>query len=233
MSTAPTTWRHRTVLLHEAVQALWDDAGPVERQLVERVGDAGRRLHTGRSRNEQVSLDLRLYLMRRIPKLERAVAVRKRAGEDVRRAEEEARRTELDVGKADAGIKRAEAAHAETRMTYDRLAAVSKSQPGLVAQQEIDVAQARERTTSAQVEEARAAQASARAAVAAAMVRLAVGTETDGSIICPSSMNGIVGLKPTMGLVPRTRVVPISHSQDIAGPMGDNVRDVEIGRAHV
>ena len=100
--------------------------------------------------------------------LERAVAVRKRAGEDVRRAEEEARRTELDVGKADAGIKRAEAAHAETRMTYDRLAAVSKSQPGLVAQQEIDVAQARERTTSAQVEEARAAQASARAAVAAA-----------------------------------------------------------------
>ena len=46
----------------------------VERQLVERVGDAGRRLHTGRSRNEQVSLDLRLYLRRRIPLLQRAVA---------------------------------------------------------------------------------------------------------------------------------------------------------------
>src|SRR5712671_5348155 len=46
----------------------------VERQLVERVGDAGRRLHTGRSRNEQVSLDLRLYLRRRIPRLQRAIA---------------------------------------------------------------------------------------------------------------------------------------------------------------
>ena len=46
----------------------------VERQLVERLGDAGRRLHTGRSRNEQVSLDLRLYLRRRIPLLQRAVA---------------------------------------------------------------------------------------------------------------------------------------------------------------
>ena len=46
----------------------------VERQLVERIGDAGRRLHTGRSRNEQVSLDLRLYLQRRIPLLQRAVA---------------------------------------------------------------------------------------------------------------------------------------------------------------
>src|SRR4029434_10403601 len=46
----------------------------VERQLVERIGDAGRRLHTGRSRNEQVSLDLRLYLRRKIPVLQRAVA---------------------------------------------------------------------------------------------------------------------------------------------------------------
>ncbi len=46
----------------------------VERQLVERVGDAGRRLHTGRSRNEQVSLDLRLYLRRRIPLLQQALA---------------------------------------------------------------------------------------------------------------------------------------------------------------
>lgn len=100
--------------------------------------------------------------------LERAQAVRARAAGDVNRAEEDARRAELEVGKTDAGIKRAEAAHAEARMTYERLAAVNKTQPGLVAQQELDVAQARERTGAAQVEEAKAAQATARAAVAVA-----------------------------------------------------------------
>ncbi len=63
------------------------------------------------------------------------------------------------------------------------------------------------------------------AAVAAGIVRFAIGTETDGSVTCPSSINGIVGLKPTVGLVPRTYIVPISHSQDTAGPMSDNVRD--------
>lgn len=62
------------------------------------------------------------------------------------------------------------------------------------------------------------------AAVAAQMVDAAIGTETDGSVTCPSAMNGIVGLKPTVGLVSRTHVVPISHSQDTAGPM---TRDVE------
>jgi amidase len=63
------------------------------------------------------------------------------------------------------------------------------------------------------------------AAVAAGIVRFAIGTETDGSVTCPSSINGIVGLKPTVGLVSRTYIVPISHSQDTAGPMTDNVRD--------
>lgn len=63
------------------------------------------------------------------------------------------------------------------------------------------------------------------AAVAAGIVRFAIGTETDGSVTCPASINGIVGLKPTVGLVSRTYIVPISHSQDTAGPMADNVRD--------
>jgi amidase len=63
------------------------------------------------------------------------------------------------------------------------------------------------------------------AAVAAGIVRFAIGTETDGSVTCPSSINGIVGLKPTVGLVSRTYIVPISHSQDTAGPMADSVRD--------
>jgi amidase len=63
------------------------------------------------------------------------------------------------------------------------------------------------------------------AAVAAGIVRFAVGTETDGSVTCPASINGIVGLKPTVGLVSRTYIVPISHSQDTAGPMADDVRD--------
>jgi len=62
-------------------------------------------------------------------------------------------------------------------------------------------------------------------AVSANLSAVAVGTETDGSIVSPSSINGIVGIKPTVGLVSRTGVVPISHSQDTAGPMGRTVRD--------
>nr|WP_314446261.1 amidase [uncultured Sphingomonas sp.] len=57
------------------------------------------------------------------------------------------------------------------------------------------------------------------AAVAAGYTDYAIGTETDGSITCPASMNGVVGLKPTMGLVSRTHIIPISESQDTAGPM--------------
>ncbi|HEY9164667.1 MAG TPA: amidase [Candidatus Kryptonia bacterium] len=63
------------------------------------------------------------------------------------------------------------------------------------------------------------------AAVSANLTGVAVGTETDGSIVSPSSLNGIVGIKPTVGLVSRTGVIPISHSQDTAGPMGRSVRD--------
>lgn len=63
------------------------------------------------------------------------------------------------------------------------------------------------------------------AAVAAGFVRFAIGTETDGSITCPAAINGIVGMKPTVGLVSRTHIVPISHSQDTAGPMAASVRE--------
>ena len=66
------------------------------------------------------------------------------------------------------------------------------------------------------------------AAVAASLAAVAVGTETDGSVVCPSAMNGLVGLKPTLGLVSRTYVVPISHSQDTPGPMARSVRDTAI-----
>ena len=100
--------------------------------------------------------------------LERAAAVKHRAEEDVHRGEEEARRAELDIAKTDAGLKRATAAHAETRTSLDRLETVSRTQPGLVAQQELDVARARETTAAAQVDEARATQASARAGVSVA-----------------------------------------------------------------
>jgi len=65
-------------------------------------------------------------------------------------------------------------------------------------------------------------------AVAASLCAAAVGTETDGSIISPSSVNGIVGIKPTGGLVSRNGVIPISHSQDTAGPMARTVRDAAI-----
>jgi len=66
------------------------------------------------------------------------------------------------------------------------------------------------------------------AAVAANLAVAAIGTETDGSITCPSSANGIVGIKPTLGLVSRFGIVPIAHSQDTAGPMAKSVSDAAI-----
>jgi amidase len=66
------------------------------------------------------------------------------------------------------------------------------------------------------------------AAVAAGFAAAAIGTETDGSITCPAAVNGLVGLKPTVGLVSRTHIVPISHSQDTAGPITLTVRDAAI-----
>src|SRR5215211_2058617 len=66
------------------------------------------------------------------------------------------------------------------------------------------------------------------AAVAANLCAAAVGTETDGSIICPSQTNGIVGIKPTLGLLSRSGVIPIAHSQDTPGPMARTVADAAI-----
>ncbi|MFP5246606.1 MAG: amidase family protein, partial [Thermoanaerobaculia bacterium] len=66
------------------------------------------------------------------------------------------------------------------------------------------------------------------AAVAASLAAAAIGTETDGSIVCPSTSCGIVGLKPTLGLVSRSGIIPISHSQDTAGPMARTVTDTAI-----
>jgi amidase len=66
------------------------------------------------------------------------------------------------------------------------------------------------------------------AAVSANLCALAVGTETDGSVVCPSSSNGIVGIKPTLGLLSRSGIIPIAHSQDTPGPMARSVRDAAI-----
>lgn len=63
------------------------------------------------------------------------------------------------------------------------------------------------------------------AAVAATLCAVAVGTETDGSIVCPSTANSLVGIKPTLGLVSRSGIIPIAHSQDTAGPMARSVAD--------
>ena len=65
-------------------------------------------------------------------------------------------------------------------------------------------------------------------AVAASLTSVAVGTETNGSIVCPSSVTGIVGIKPTLGLVSRSGIIPIAHSQDTAGPMARTVRDAAL-----
>lgn len=66
------------------------------------------------------------------------------------------------------------------------------------------------------------------AAAAANLCAVAIGTETDGSVVSPSSLNGLVGIKPTVGLVSRAGIIPISHTQDTAGPMCRTVRDAAI-----
>jgi amidase len=65
-------------------------------------------------------------------------------------------------------------------------------------------------------------------AVAANLCVVAIGTETDGSVTCPASTNGVVGLKPTVGLLSRSGIIPISHTQDTAGPMARTVKDTAI-----
>ncbi|WP_174300952.1 amidase [Caulobacter sp. S45] len=65
-------------------------------------------------------------------------------------------------------------------------------------------------------------------AVAAGLAAAAVGSETDGSVTCPSSMEGVTGLKPSLGLIARTRIVPISHSQDTAGPIAHTAADAAL-----
>ena len=66
------------------------------------------------------------------------------------------------------------------------------------------------------------------AAAAANLCTIAIGTETDGSVVSPSSINGLVGIKPTVGLVSRSGIIPISHTQDTAGPMARTVKDAAI-----
>jgi amidase len=66
------------------------------------------------------------------------------------------------------------------------------------------------------------------AGIAANLATVAVGTETDGSIICPAQTNGIVGIKPTLGLLSRSGIIPIAHSQDTPGPMARTVADAAI-----
>jgi amidase len=66
------------------------------------------------------------------------------------------------------------------------------------------------------------------AGISANLAAIGIGTETDGSIVCPSSSNGLVGIKPTVGLISRAGIIPIAHSQDTAGPMCRTVRDAAI-----
>lgn len=66
------------------------------------------------------------------------------------------------------------------------------------------------------------------AAISANLAAVGVGTETNGSIICPATRNGVVGIKPTLGLVSRSGIIPIAHTQDIAGPMARTVSDAAI-----
>jgi amidase len=66
------------------------------------------------------------------------------------------------------------------------------------------------------------------AAVAANLAAIGIGTETDGSVVCPSSASGLVGIKPTLGLISRAGIIPIAHSQDTSGPMARTIRDAAL-----
>jgi amidase len=66
------------------------------------------------------------------------------------------------------------------------------------------------------------------AAVSANLAAIGIGTETDGSVVCPSSASGLVGIKPTLGLISRAGIIPIAHSQDTSGPMARTVRDAAV-----
>src|SRR5436853_937103 len=66
------------------------------------------------------------------------------------------------------------------------------------------------------------------AAISANLSAIGIGTETDGSVVCPSNANSLVGIKPTLGLISRAGIIPISHSQDTAGPMCRSVSDAAI-----
>src|SRR5437660_12425617 len=66
------------------------------------------------------------------------------------------------------------------------------------------------------------------AATSSNLTTVSIGTETDGSIVCPANHNGVVGIKPTVGLVSRAGIIPISHTQDTAGPHARRVRDAAI-----
>jgi amidase len=66
------------------------------------------------------------------------------------------------------------------------------------------------------------------AAIAANLAAIGIGTETDGSVVCPSNANSLVGLKPTLGLISRAGIIPIAHSQDTAGPMTRSVTDAAL-----
>ena len=66
------------------------------------------------------------------------------------------------------------------------------------------------------------------AAVSASLCAIAIGTETDGSIVCPANACGIVGIKPTLGLWSRAGIIPLAHSQDTAGPMARTVADAAV-----
>src|SRR5579871_4067255 len=66
------------------------------------------------------------------------------------------------------------------------------------------------------------------AGISANLAAVGIGTETDGSIVCPSNANGLAGIKPTVGLISRSGIIPISHSQDSAGPMSRTVRDAAV-----
>ena len=65
-------------------------------------------------------------------------------------------------------------------------------------------------------------------AITASLAAVGVGTETDGSILCPASVSGLIGLKPTVGVVSRSGIIPISVSQDTAGPMTRTVTDAAL-----
>lgn len=150
--------------------------------------------------------------------VQRAFAVKSRAEADLSKAREDIKKAAAEITRCGAALRRTEAAYAETVKTYQRLVSVNAVKPGLVAQQELDVSEAREQTAAAAVEEARAAEASSRAGTAAA--EAAANAAEQGVLIAQSDVTRLEAKRALMRITAPFSGIITKRFADV----GDSIR---------